>query len=181
MHWEKDGYILRPARAGDAQAYYTQNYCPLDAEAARMTGCAPAFTREEIVSFFLHAVDDGTRRFFLLVAPDGRIAGECVINEIDPALRCANYRMAIFHPADRGRGLGLWATQTVRDYAFGSLGLHRLSLDVFSFNPRAEHVYRRAGFRREGVLRDAVRDGDGYGDDILMAMLEDEWRALNGK
>lgn len=69
----------------------------------------------------------------------------------------------------------------MRDYAFGSLGLHRLSLDVFSFNPRAEHVYRRAGFRREGVLRDAVRDGDGYGDDILMAMLEDEWRALNGK
>ena len=178
MRWEKDGYLLRPACAEDAQAYYEQNYCPLDAETARLTGCAPAFTRDEVVSFFLRAVGDETRRFFLLIAPDGRIAGECVINELDSALRYANYRMAIFHPGDRGRGLGLWATQTMRDYAFSALSLHRLSLDVFSFNPRAEHVYRRAGFRREGVLRDAVPDGDGYGDDILMAMLEDEWRAL---
>ena len=24
----------------------------------------------------------------------------------------------------------------------------------------------------------AVRDGDGYGDDILMALLEDEWREI---
>ena len=51
-------------------------------------------------------------------------------------------------------------------------------MDVFSFNPRAERAYLAAGFRREGVLRDAVRDGDGCGDDILMALLEEEWRTL---
>ena len=32
-------------------------------------------------------------------------------------------------------------------------------------------------FSREGVLRDAVRDGEEYADDILMAILEEEWRA----
>ena len=64
-----------------------------------------------------------------------------------------------------------------RDFAFEHLKLHRLELDVFSFNPRAERAYLRAGFRREGVLRDAIRDGDAYADDILMALLEDEWRA----
>ena len=31
---------------------------------------------------------------------------------------------------------------------------------------------------REGVLRDAVRDGGGYADYILMAILEDEWREI---
>ena len=61
---------------------------------------------------------------------------------------------------------------------FQHLKLHRLELDVFSFNPRAEQTYLRAGFRREGVLRDAVLDGETYADDILMAILEDEWRAL---
>ena len=26
--WEKDGYLLRPARAEDAEPYYEQNYTP---------------------------------------------------------------------------------------------------------------------------------------------------------
>ena len=43
--------------------------------------------------------------------------------------------------------------------------------------PRAIRAYERAGFVRGGVLRDAIRDGDGYADDILMSILEDEWRA----
>ena len=51
---------------------------------------------------------------------------------------------------------------------------------MYSFNPRAEKAYVKAGFKREGVLRDAVRDGDAYADDILMSMLEDEWRAFKG-
>ncbi|APG70981.1 GNAT family acetyltransferase [Lactobacillus delbrueckii subsp. delbrueckii] len=56
--------------------------------------------------------------------------------------------------------------------------MHRLELDVFSFNPRAEKAYLRAGFKREGVLRDAVFDRVKYADDILMAILEDDWRKL---
>ena len=49
---------------------------------------------------------------------------------------------------------------------------------MYSFNPRAEKVYLKAGFKREGVLRDAIMDGDKYADDILMSILEDEWRTL---
>ena len=68
-----------------------------------------------------------------------------------------------------------------RDFAFRELKLHRLYLDVFSFNSRAEHAYLKAGFKREGVLRDAIRDGENYADDILMSILEDEWKALKVK
>lgn len=39
----------------------------------------------------------------------------------------------------------------------------------------------KAGFKREGVLRDAIRDGENYADDILMSILEDEWKALKVK
>ena len=35
-----------------------------------------------------------------------------------------------------------------------------------------------SGFKREGVLRDAIMDGANYADDILMSILEDEWRTL---
>lgn len=176
--WEKDGFTLRLARAADAGAYYSQNYNPLDAEVARLTGCKEEFTRDEVVSFFLRCVEDEDRYDFLIVAPDGRIIGESVINEIDWDLRCANFRIGIFHSKDCGRGIGSWAVRMTRDFAFETLKLHRLELDVFSFNPRAEKTYLKAGFKREGVLRDAVWDGEKYADDILMALLEDEWREL---
>ena len=41
--WEKDGYLLRPARVSDAEDYYAQNYDPLEPETARLTGCRAAF------------------------------------------------------------------------------------------------------------------------------------------
>lgn len=172
----KAGYLMRRARPEDAECYYLQNYCPLDRETARLTGCKEAFTREEVLQFFSDSLEDPERAFFLIIAPDGRIAGECVINEINRKLRCANFRIAIFHPQDRGRGIGLWAVKLTRDYAFEQLRLHRLELDVYSFNPRAEKTYLKAGFKREGVLRHAVMDGGQYADVILMAILEDEWK-----
>lgn len=179
MIFEKDGYVLRPARAENAEAYYARNYCPLDPEAARMTGCKPCFSHDEVVDFFHRCLSDDSRRFFLLISPGGNIVGENVIHEIDPDTRSANYRVALFHPEDRGHGLGRWMARAAQEVAFGQLGLHRLELQVFSFNPRAERAYLAAGFRREGVRRDAVRDGDGFADEILMAVLEEEWRAEN--
>lgn len=178
--WEKDGFTIRLAEKDDAEHYFTQNFCPLDKEVSRLTGCKEVFTKEEVLSFFLNAVDEDDRYFFLILSPDGRIIGESVINEIDWKTRCANFRIGIFYPVERGKGIGTWAIEMTRDFAFGELKLHRLELDVYSFNPRAEKAYLKAGFIKEGVLRDAVMDGDKYADDILMALLEDDWRKIKG-
>lgn len=176
--WEKDGYVIRPAQPKDAEPYYDQNYNPLDREVARMTGSRTSFTRDEVLSFFQQCLDDEDRYFFLILAPDGRIIGESVINEIDWTARCANFRIGLFHPAERGKGIGTWAVEMARDFAFEALKLHRLELDVYSFNPRAENVYLKAGFRREGIRREAVFLDGQYADDILMSILEDEWKAI---
>lgn len=174
---KKDGYLLRPAQAEDAQLYYEQNYCPLDAETARLTGSQASFSREEVTSFLKKSLAEEDRRWFFLCDPQGRIAAESVIFDIDPRTRCASFRIAFFHPEDRGRGLGTWLTRRMVRFAFEELRLHRLELEVFSFNPRARHVYEQAGFRREGVRREAVLDNGRYADVILMAVLEEEWRA----
>lgn len=153
---------------------------PFDKELARLTGCKEVFTKEEVTSFFLKSIEDTDRFFFLIIAPNGKIIGESVINEIDWELRSANFRICLFQEAERGKGIGTWATVATRDFAFSELSLHRLDLDVYSFNSVAEKVYLKAGFKREGVLRDAVMDGKKYADDILMSILEDEWKALKG-
>ena len=63
---------------------------------------------------------------------------------------------------------------------FSILRSEERELDVYSFNPRAEKAYLKAGFKKEGILRDSILDGDKYADDILMAMLEDDWRRIKG-
>ena len=172
--YEKDGYILRLARKEDAEEYYENNFQPFDPETARLTGSRTDFTHDEVVGFLKKCIDDKDRYDFLIFSPQGKIIGESVLNEIDRELRKANFRIAVFHPQDCGRGIGSWAIKSTLDFAFRELKLHRVELDVFSFNPRAIRAYEKAGFRREGVLRDAVKDGDKYGDDILMAILEEE-------
>ena len=178
MEWKKNGYTIRMARKEEAEDYYVQNFCPLDKGVVRFTGCKDFFEREEVISSFLKWIDEKERYFFLIIAPDGQIVGESIINEIDWKLRRANFRIAIFRSTERGQGIGTWATRVTRDFAFEELKLHRLDLEVYSFNLRAERTYLKAGFKREGILRDTIMDGEKYADIILMAMLEEDWKKI---
>ena len=103
--WEKDGFLLRSATFEDLEPYYEQNYNPLDSDLVRMTGCKDSFTRQEVAAFFKKSIESDERYLFLLIAPDKNIIGECVVGEIDPALRSAHFRIAILQNAYRGRGL----------------------------------------------------------------------------
>jgi len=85
----------------------------------------------------------------------GAVVGEVVLNEWDEGNRSCNYRTLIGR-AGRGRGLGTEATGLVVDHAIGTMGMHRVSLQVYDFNPRARHVYEKVGFRHEGTGRDAL-------------------------
>lgn len=174
--FEKDGYVLRLAKKVDALDYYQNNFNPLDSEVARFTGSKTSYTQEEVVSFFKQCIDAKNRYDFVIVEPEGHIIGESILNEIDTDLKCANYRVALFHNNSRNCGIGSWAIKNTLAFAFDTLKLHRVELEVFSFNPRAIHSYKKAGFKQEGILKDSIKDGDNYGDTILMAILEDDWK-----
>jgi len=105
-----------------------------------------------------------------------RCVGEAVLNQWDPGNHSCNFRIMI-GPAGRGRGLGTEATRLIVGYGFERLGLHRISLEVYAFNPRARRVYEKAGFRAEGVLRESLRYGDQWIDATVMSILAQEWRS----
>lgn len=172
MIWEKDGFTLRPALREDAEGYYTHNFSPLNSEVARLTGSKTDFSREEVVDFFLQCRESGDRFDFLLTDPQGNIVGESVLNEIDWQTRCANFRIALFHPELFGKGLGAWMTEKTLAFAFEGAKLHRVCLSVFSFNPRAIRCYEKAGFHLE-----SIEDGE----ELLMAIQEKEWKAAQAR
>jgi RimJ/RimL family protein N-acetyltransferase len=101
----------------------------------------------------------------------GEWAGEVVLNDLDPRNQSCGFRIAPQGPRFYGRGLGTEATQLITDYAFDVVGLHRIELEVYAFNPRARHVYEKAGFVHEGTMRDALRWNGTWVDCHLMALL----------
>lgn len=108
-----------------------------------------------------------------------RCVGEVVLNDWSEANRSCGFR-TILGPDGRGRGLGTEAVRLVIGYGFEQLGLHRISLEVYSFNPRARRVYDKVGFVAEGVMRDALRWGDEWIDATLMSILAPEWHRHHG-
>lgn len=62
--------------------------------------------------------------------------------------------------AARGRGLATRALRSITVYAFDSLGLRRVFATPFDFNASSIRVLERAGYTREGLLRDAaIKEG----------------------
>ena len=75
-----------------------------------------------------------------------------------------------------GRGYGTDAMRVLLRYAFAELNLHRVSLNVFSYNQRAIRAYEKAGFVVEGCQRQALRRDGQYHDLIFMGVLREDWR-----
>lgn len=178
MHCQSGGYTLRSFQPGQAEKYFADCFANPDPEVDRLTGSSGTYEHDAVVNYYNRIVEDPDRFDFILADPAGNFLGESVINEIDWDTRSANFRIVIFNTQNCAKGLGTWMVEKTRDFAFEALHLHRLELDVFSFNHRARHVYEKAGFRLEGIRKDAIRDGEGYADDVMMAILEDEWREI---
>ena len=65
-------------------------------------------------------------------------------------------------------------------HAFDIVGVHRVELEVYAFNPRARHVYEKIGFVHEGTKRDALWWDGEWIDAHTMAVLAHEWAAHHG-
>ena len=132
-----------------------------------------AVTREQARAGLARARDREDRADWAIVRrEDGAVVGEAVLMDLDEDASSMSYRIALVGPEVFNRGYGTEATRLVRDFAFGRLGLHRLALEVNSFNTAAIAVYTKVGFVLEGVRRQAVRhEGDWY-DVHDMALLE---------
>jgi RimJ/RimL family protein N-acetyltransferase len=79
-----------------------------------------------------------------------------------------------------GKGFGKAFLNLILDEVFGTTQAYRLSLGLFPHNLRARRAYEGVGFKSEGVSRGSAFFGGVNHDELVMAMLKPEWRALRG-
>jgi ribosomal-protein-alanine N-acetyltransferase len=76
-----------------------------------------------------------------------------------------------------GTGLFMEGARQVIDFAFGSIGVHRLEARASVENGRGNGALRKLGAVQEGVLRRAfLRDGR-YHDQVLWSLIDSDWVA----
>ena len=144
----------------------------------------PAFTfpldTSQLERYLLEAEGDApSRMIFTAVEADTATAvGHIELARIDRRNRSATLsRVLIGEAGRRGQGAGLEMVRRVVQVGFEQLRLHRIDLVVFDFNRSAIACYERAGFVREGCLREARRFGEEYWSLVQMSILETEWPA----
>lgn len=148
-----------------------------DPEVGRLTGTHARFDRAQTQQWLASRAGQHDRAdWAVLRRSDGMFLGEAVLNDFDADNASVNYRIWLAGPHAYGNGYGTEVTRLVLDYALGPAGLHRVSLGVFDFNPRARRVYEKCGFQLEGRLRHVLRWEGEWHDELVMSVLSTDPR-----
>ena len=83
----------------------------------------------------------------------------------------------IIHPDHQRRGYATEASSALLRLGFEELGLHRIIARADQGNPGSVGVMEHLGMRREGHFHENELIKGEWSDQVLYAILEDEWRA----
>jgi ribosomal-protein-alanine N-acetyltransferase len=110
------------------------------------------------------------------VVPDGLDAaiGLFQVRALEPGFATAEWGFALGSPF-WGTGLFLEGAVQVITFAFEQLGVHRLEARAAARNGRGNGALRKVGAVQEGVLRRSLLRYGQYLDQVLWAILREDW------
>jgi len=109
-----------------------------------------------------------------VIEVDGEPAGLMGFEVANRRSRIANLSSLAVHPDFRGRHLADEAARLFQRHLLHDLGYHRLQLEIYGFNERAQRHAERAGFVREGVRRKAYRRNDEWVDSVIYGLVQED-------
>ncbi|KAH8922951.1 acyl-CoA N-acyltransferase [Atractiella rhizophila] len=109
----------------------------------------------------------------------GEIIGRMTLSQQNHLQRSSAF-MIMLGTKYQGKGYGKEALIWLLEQGFCHQNLHKIKGEVFAWNEPAKRLYESIGFKIEGVERDCIFQGGAWQDNILMGMLESEWRERYG-
>ncbi|MBP1950802.1 GNAT family N-acetyltransferase [Virgibacillus litoralis] len=165
---------LRPVESKDLDIFYVKSLW--DKEGRRLTGTQTVFSRLGVQNWFENISTDSSRiDLIICLQENNQPIGDIAMLDIDHQNRNSVVRISIFEQEFLGNGYGTEAMSNLLEFGFEILNLHRIGLDVYSFNKRGMKSYEKLGFKQEGIIRDELFYNGEYHDSVIMGLLKDEF------
>ena len=164
---------LRPLERADAPVFQPWFNDPEITEQLALRRPVNLDFEEEFVT---RAANDPNRvTLGIALIESDALIGNTGLENIDFINRQAEYGICIGVRSEWNKGYGTEVSRIFVNYAFERLNLNRVYLHVYETNTRGIRAYERAGFVREGVLRQAHWQGTRFVDTFVMGVLRDQW------
>jgi ribosomal-protein-alanine N-acetyltransferase len=168
--------ILRELRASDAPSLFA---LLTTEEVARFISPPPTTVEgfEKFIAWTIRQRAAGTYACFAVTLKGYDTAiGIFQMRETEPGFGTAEWGFAIGSPF-WGTGVFQEGADLVLEFAFETLGVHRLEARSAVRNGRGNGALRKVGAVQEGLLRKSfLRNGE-YLDQVLYGIVEDDWRS----
>lgn len=140
-------------------------------------------TFDRVEARFRRSIDGSDREAVrYMIEADGvegaepRCVGMVQYGRVQPRAKNTQIDLLIGEPSFRDTGFGAEAVRVLLAHLFVSLKVHRVWFTVRVPNERAMRGAERAGFTREGVLREHDHLEGQFVDVVVYGMLRSEWK-----
>jgi RimJ/RimL family protein N-acetyltransferase len=103
-----------------------------------------------------------------------RRAGTMGFHRVNERNGIAHLERLAVHPDFRGRRLGDVAARLFQRHLIFDLGFHRLQMEIYGYNDRAQRHAERAGWIKEGVKRKAYLRDDEWVDGVMYGIVRED-------
>jgi RimJ/RimL family protein N-acetyltransferase len=167
--------MLRALRPSDAASLHGLLTAP---EVARFVSAPPA-TIEAFERFIVKANRQRSGQYIcyaVTLKGNDTAIGMFQIRETEAGFQAAEWGFAL-GSAFWGTGVFKESAQLILQFVFTTLGVHRLEARAAVRNGRGGRALQKMGAVQEGVLRKSFVCNGQYFDQVLYAILKDDWRA----
>ena len=145
-----------------------------DGDVRPFLGARTATDRETLLEEVARAQREPEAFGRFVIELDGERAGSLGFHVENERSRIARVERLAVHPRFRGRRLADDAARLFQRELLLELGFHRLELEIYAHNERAQAHAERVGFVREGLKRKAyLRDGE-WLDAVMYALVRED-------
>lgn len=166
---------MRELRLSDAASLLTMLASD---EVARMISPPPTSVEgfERFIKW-AHAERAAGRYVCFAVVPAGydTAVGLFQVRQLEPGFGIAEWGFAL-GSAFWGTGVFVESACLVADFAFDTIGVHRLEARAVLQNGRGNGALRKIGAVNEGILRKSFLRRGEYLDQVLWSILDEDWR-----
>ena len=162
---------LRRAEPGDVEFLVE---LMTDVEVERFMAVIRPRDRESMLAEIERSQSEPEEYGRFVIEVDGERVGLMGFEVANRRSRIANLGSLAVHPSFRNQGVADRAARMFQRHLIFDLGYHRLQLEIYGFNERAQRHAERTGFVLEGVRRKAYWRNDEWVDGVIYGLVQEE-------